>query len=214
MGRIFLLFGVLCIALPAQAAEEARIVEMHSVPAGPADDATYTMNVNLYFFRGSRWQPDDVAQRLPAVATLLAQCGIALARAQMHVIDAPQRFRSYSTRTSRELLRLLAVSRPALFFVDETLNDPPFDAETIGLANAATRPELAQTIWVAHGARDLDVALAHELVHLLSNSGEHSDDPANLMHDESSQDNTRLNAAQCARAAASGEAQRLLVRRR
>ena len=64
---------------------------------------------------------------------------------------------------------------------------------------AETRPELADTVWIAHGARDLPLALAHELVHLLSDSGEHSSAPGNLMLPETSPANVRLSGAQCER---------------
>jgi hypothetical protein len=109
------------------------------------------------------------------------------------------------------LLQDLQVSKPAIFFVDETLNRPAYDAEAIGLANAATRPELANTVWVAHGARDLPLALAHELAHVLSDSGEHSEEPRNLMRAATSPENTRLSDAQCRRLRERGEANGLLA---
>jgi hypothetical protein len=129
------------------------------------------------------------------------------------VVEAPQRFRFYSTPVSRALMRMLTPQRPAIFFVEDTRNRAAFDAEAIGRANSATRPELADTVWVAHGARDLVLALAHELVHVLSDSGEHSADPGNLMRDETSPQNVKLTAGQCERLRARGEANGLLERR-
>lgn len=202
------------VVLPTGAAEDVRVSETRIGPAGPGDDASYQLRLNLHLFRGSRWQPDDVVHVLPAVSALLAQCGIGIVHAEVKTVDAPRRFHFYSTPVSRELLRTLAVSKPAVFFVDETLNRPAYDAETIGLANAVSRPELAHTIWVAYGARDLPLALAHELMHLLANSGEHSADAGNLLREETSQDNTALTAEQCALARMNGEAQGLLVQRR
>ncbi len=196
--------------LPASAAGDIRVSETLGVPARPAADGEDSLHLHLYVFRGSRWHPDEVARALPAASALLAQCGIAITPAELHVVDAPRRFRFYSTPVSRELLRVMAVSKPAVFFVDETLNRPAYDAETIGLANAGSRPELAHTIWVAYGARDLPLALAHELVHLLANSGEHSAHPGNLMREETSPRNTALTTAQCAEARANGNAQGLL----
>ena len=98
---------------------------------------------------------------------------------------------------SRDLLGRINVRKPAVFFVDDTHQQPPFDAEAIGRANARSRPELVDTIWVVHGARDLPQTLAHELVHVLSDSGAHSETAGNLMREETGSHDTRLTAAQC-----------------
>jgi hypothetical protein len=95
--------------------------------------------------------------------------------------------------------------------VQETRSDPAFDAEAIGVSNAQRRPELANTVWVAYGARDLAHAIAHELVHVLSDSGEHSDALGNLMRDETSPENAALTAEQCARMRSRGAANGLLT---
>lgn len=135
-------------------------------------------------------------------ARLLTQCGVQLARAELHVLEASRAFHFYSTPVSRELLRRISASKPAVFFVEDTRNRPAYDAEAIGRTNAATRPELADTAWVAYGVRDLPQGLAHELVHVLSDSGEHSEEPQNLMRTQTSPRHTRL-SAQC-RSLASG----------
>jgi len=70
---------------------------------------------------------------------------------------------------------------------------------------------IANTVWIAHGARDLPFALAHELAHLLSDSGEHSAEPRNLMRAGTSPENTRLTDAQCRRLRERGEANGLLA---
>ena len=101
--------------------------------------------------------------------------------------------------------------RPAIYFVEDTLNRPAFDAEAIGRANSGNRPELADTIWVAAGTRDLHVALAHELFHVLEDSGAHSDEPNNLMRPETTPENTRLTDSQCAQMRATAERNGLLT---
>ena len=80
------------------------------------------------------------------------------------------------------------------------------------MENAAARRELANTMWLAYGARDLPLVLAHELVHVLSDSGEHSDEPGNLMRAETSLQNTHLSDAQCERMRSRGETNGLLTR--
>ncbi len=203
------------VAISAPAAGALRVVETIAVPLVPPapPDASHDLRLSLVMFQGTRWKSGEIVPAVQQAARLLAQCGIALAGAELRIFEAPREFHFYSTPVSRRLLRDMEVAKPALFFVEDTRNRPAFDAEAIGLANAAARPELANTVWVAYGARDLAHALAHELVHVLSNSGEHGDEPGNLMRPETSPRNTRLSEAQCARMHSRGEAHGLLTPR-
>lgn len=196
-------------------AQTVSVVEILPVAAAgrAASHASHTLTIFAYTFRGSAWRSAEITEALARAADLLVQCGVALAAGELRVIDAPQRFHFYSTAVSREFLREFESARPAIFFVQDTHNTPAFDAEAIGIANAAGRRELANTIWVAHGARDLPQAIAHELVHVLSDSGAHSDEPGNLMRAETSPANQRLSDAQCARLRERGEENGLLSRR-
>jgi hypothetical protein len=208
------LVALLVGTLPAFGVDEIRIVETRNIPVERAPtEATHELRLSLYAFRGTRWSSQEILVALPEGAGLLGQCGVALSRAELHVVEAPSRFRYYHTPVSHELLRQLRVSRPALFFVDDTLNNPAFDAEAIGRENAVTQPELADTVWIAHDARDLPQTIAHELVHVLSNDGAHSNEPGNLMRATTSRRNTRLTEAQCARLRSRGEANGLLAAR-
>ena len=208
MTRVLLLVigGIAC---SAQAQEDVRVIESRTLPAVRDHAASHALRLAVYAFRGGRWSPQEITSAAGAAGRLLAQCGVALST-ELHVVQAPRRFHAYSTPVSRELLRRLRVRRPAVFFVDDTHNDPPFDAEAIGRANAASRPELADTVWVAHGARDLPQVLAHELVHVLSDSGEHNDAPGNLMRADTTPGSTRLTPTQCERMRARGTANGLL----
>jgi hypothetical protein len=179
----------------------------------PIPDATHELRLSAYAFHGTRWEAATIEQALVASARLLAPCAVALVRAELRLIDAPRRFHYYYTPDSRRLMRAIDAPRPALFFVEDTKNDPAFDAEAIGVANAKTRPELANTVWIAYGARDLPLAIAHELVHLLSDSGEHSDEPGNLMRTRTAPGSDQLTPAQCERLRLRGEANGLLKSR-
>ena len=192
-----------------RSAEQALASPERARPA----PVSHELKLHLYTFNGTRWSPETIRDAVHASGRLLAQCGIVLNGVEVRSLDTERRFHFYSTPVSRLLLSQLDVPRPAIFFVDDTLNRPAFDAEAIGLANAQSRPELANTIWVAYGARDLPYALAHELVHVLSDSGEHSTESSNLMRAETSARNTALTAAQCERVRARGTANRLLTPR-
>ena len=181
------------------------------LPAVP--EATHELRLTAHSFRGARWANAVIETALIDSARLLSQCNVAVVHAELRIVTAPRRFHYYYTPDSRSLLRAIDAPRPALFFVEDTKNDPAFDAEAIGLANAKSRPELANTIWIAYGARDLAYAIAHELVHLLSNSGAHNHDTGNLMRTETAPGNNTLSAAQCERLRSRGEANGLLKRR-
>lgn len=212
----WLLALLLGTGAPAFAADEIRITETRSIPLGDPQvvhDASHELRLVLHVFRGTRWSHEEIASAVRESAGLLGQCRVALTHAGLRVVEAPRRFHFYATPVSRELLRRMPVAKPALFFVEDTLNRPAFDAEAIGRANSALRPELADTVWIAYGARDLPQALTHELVHVLSDSGDHSDEPENLMRAATSPRNTRLTPAQCERLRSRGEANGLLTAR-
>lgn len=201
-------------ALPAFGEDEIRVVETHNIPVertAPSNDVSHELRLYLYSFRGTRWSREQIVEAALEGSELLEQCGVALSRAELRVLETPPRFRYYHTPVSRELLRRIRVSRPAVFFVDDTRNNPAFDAEAIGRGNARTQPELTDTIWIAYEARDLPHTFVHEVVHVLSNDGSHSNEPANLMRATTSWRNTRLTEAQCARLRSRGEMSGLLT---
>jgi hypothetical protein len=172
-----------------------------------------SLRLTLVFFEGGSWREDDAVAAASQASRILAQCGISPGRLDVNRIDVEARFRIFHTQTSRELARSLQLATPAVYFVDDTRQKPAFDAEAIGRGNSRTRPELADTVWITRTARDPGIALAHELAHVLMDSGEHSQDPGNLMRDETAPENTRLSAAQCARLRNTATANGLLAPR-
>lgn len=207
---------LLAVSTAAWAAEPVRVIETRTLPLdefpAPAN-ASHDLRLSLYLFKGTRWLTADVVAAVYDALPMLAQCGVAVAGVELKILDAPLKFRLFSTPIARELMREIAVTKPALFFVDDTYSEPAYDAEAIGLSNAKSRPEIANTIWFAYGARDLPFALAHELVHVLSDNGDHSDAPDNLMSPETTPANTRLTSAQCSRLRTVAELNGLLARR-
>jgi hypothetical protein len=124
---------------------------------------------------------------------------VALARAELMLIAAPARYRDFHTPDSRELARTLQLPKPTIYFVADTRQQPAFEAEAIGRGNSGTRPELRDTVWVTRSARDIEIVVAHELAHVLMDSGAHSEEPENLMREDTTLGNRRLSAAQCMR---------------
>ncbi len=211
-----LAYWLLLASTVAAGADAVRVIESRSVPAEqlPAiNSASHDLKLSLYAFTGTRWLPADIITAVAEALPLIAQCDVAIASAELRILEAQRRFHFFSTPVSRELMREFTVQKPALIFVDDTYSDPAYDAEAIGLSNAKERPELSNTIWLAYGARDLPLAIAHELVHVLSDNGEHSDAPDNLMRPGTAPSQTRLTGAQCNRLRVVAEANGLITRR-
>ena len=148
---------------------------------------------------GTGWIRDKAEAVLREASTILAQCDIGITSVEWLRVSVPPRYLDFSTPTARELAVAAPVRRPAIYLVRNTLNRPAFQAEAIGRGNSRTRPELVDTVWITLRTRDPGIALAHELAHVLMNSGEHSDEPDNLMRDEASGANTKLSVTQCTR---------------
>jgi hypothetical protein len=175
-----------------QTLSAAQVYRTGSALRNPAHKLTLTL---VYFTGG--WPRNAVVRAAGSAAKLLEQCGVGLRQVELVRVDAPQRYHYFDTPASRELARTLQLSKPTVYFVTDTRQQPGFDAEAIGRGNSATRPELVDSVWVTRGTRDVGIAIAHELVHVLANSGDHVDVADNLMRDETSTDNIELTPAQC-----------------
>jgi len=192
-----LLLALAC--LPALAQESITAMERHEFSVERQADASHRLDLTLAYLEGSAWTPEAVQAAAIEAGRILGQCGIAIEKAELVRIAAPERYRDFFTPLSRQLARALPLGKPTVYFVAGTRQRPAFDAEAIGRGNSRTRPELADTVWVTRGTRDLAIAVAHELAHVLMDSGEHSDEPGNLMREETAPGGTRLSSAQCTR---------------
>jgi hypothetical protein len=207
-----MLVMLLLVALPAAAQGSPNIVERSEVQvARSARVATHRLRLTLAVLKDGGWSREAIVAAAAQSAEILGQCGIAVEPLELVLIDAEDRFRDFYTPVSRELARELDLAKPTVYFVSGTRQRPAFEAEAIGRSNSRSRPELVDTVWVIRGARDLGIVLAHELAHVLMDSGEHSEQPGNLMRANTSPRNTRLSEAQCARLRDVGVGNGLLV---
>ena len=159
---------------------------------------THALTLSLAYFPAAGWSAAAAIDAVRTAAAILGQCGIVISALELYQLAGADRYQYYYTPVARELVQLVPLARPAVYFVADTLQRPAFDAEAIGRSNSKTRPELADTVWVTRATRDLGIALAHELAHVLMDSGDHVEEPGNLMRADTSPENMRLNAAQCA----------------
>ena len=209
MVLVLLLAGLPALA---QDTRPISILEQHEllVEHGTASPSHH-LTLTLAYLEGGGWEPEAIRSAVLQSARILAQCGVALTKVEMVRIDAPVRFRDYYTPLSRELARALPLARPTVYFVADTRQRPAFEAEAIGRGNSRTRPELMDTVWITRSARDLGIVLVHELSHVLMDSGEHSEEPGNLMREDTTRENTRLSDAQCARLRDTGSVNGLIA---
>lgn len=196
--------ALLGAAADARAPEEIEVTDRRTLagaslyprePARPA--ATRRFTLTLVYFAGGRWAPEAVTAAAARAVEILAQCGVRAERAELVRVDAPRRYHYLDTPVSRALARALQLPKPTVYFVTDTRHRPAFDAEAVGRANSRTRPEMADTVWVAHAARDPGITLAHELIHVLADSGDHTERAGNLMRERTTPGNTDLTRAQC-----------------
>lgn len=209
--RIALILLIASLPALAQVPAKISVLERREIAfeAAPGQQAR-ELRLTLVYLEKGGWTPEAVIAVAGESARVLAQCGVALKTAELLRVAAPLQFHDFQTPVSRELAAALALAKPTLYFVSGTRERPAFDAEAIGRGNSRTRPELRDTVWVTRGTRDPGIAVAHELAHVLMDSGEHSDTPGNLMRDETAAENTKLSDAQCARLRDSGTANGLL----
>jgi hypothetical protein len=177
---------------------------------GALEGATHRLRLAVVILEGGGWTRQRAVVSLMEAATILAQCGVALDRVELFVLEVPASHMDFSTPVARELASAYPVSRPAVYLVRDTRARPAFDAEAVGRGNSRTRPEIADTVWITAATRDPGIVFAHELAHVLMDSGEHSGEERNLMRDETTPRNKALSAAQCTRLRDTGTANGLL----
>jgi len=202
-----------CAAMPREVVESSRVVwtreELEKLAGGP-DPAqtsfTHELRPTLVILEGAGWQVDAIQVATAKASRILAQCGVTIPEVTVRVVEGPDRAKIFRNDWSTELVSDLAPRKPAVFFVKDTLQDMPFEAEAIGRSNSRKRRQLADTVWMTSTAQDIDIGLAHELYHAVADSGQHDTDPMNLMHERTSGTNTTLRASQCLRLIRVGEA--------
>ena len=86
---------LLVVGTAALAAEPVRVVETLAVPKEQlpvARGASHDLQLSLYTFQGTRWVPHEILAAVLDSVRALAQCGVALAGAELRLLAAPRRF--------------------------------------------------------------------------------------------------------------------------
>ncbi|MDH3286647.1 MAG: S8 family serine peptidase [Betaproteobacteria bacterium] len=163
------------------------------------DGVRAALEASLVMLQGTRWSTALLESAARDAAGIFAQCGVMFRGFEVFELRTPRRYLYFNDAHAAALVRGLDIPRPAVFFVRDTLQRIAFDAEAIGRSSGRRRPELVDTVWMTEATSHPGIALAHELYHVLADSGAHSDDAANLMYSRTSGDNKQLDEAQCMR---------------
>ena len=159
------------------------------------------------------WSKAAVERAVNEAYRILAQCDIGAGRVRVFDIDGDDYLRDLATGTARTLLEAAQAARPAVVLARDTRMQEAYLGEAFGLGNTRRRPWLTHSVWLMRGVDDAAIALAHELYHVLANSGEHVNDRFNLMQAYTRPDGTELTPAQCALAQQAGVRNGLLAPR-
>lgn len=149
-----------------------------------------------------RWQMTQLKGLLKEAEGILGQCSIAFAPASLQKVQSPDYLRDLETGAARTLMDAVRESgaerKLTIVFARDTLMNPAFDAEAFGRGNTRQRAWLTDSVWLTLALEDRAIALAHELFHVLVNSGQHSDVEGSLMLARTTGSNTHLSEEDCA----------------
>lgn len=197
---------------PLAQAGEVNLLQREELTLPAADGAAYWLEPDIVLLHGSGWKREALLDMLRTVARVYRQCDIGLRRARLLRVSVADRLLDFDAATARTLLSAVQPRRPTVILVRDTLREPAYEGEAFGLANVRVQEWLRNTVWLVQDLQDGGIALAHELFHVLSNSGDHVETAANLMRSRTDGKATRLTAEQCARARETALRQQLLQR--
>lgn len=151
-----------------------------------------------------RWHTSDVQQVLNDAAQILVQCDIAFDISAVDRVSAPGYLRDLETGAAKTLMDAVRQSgqnrKLTVVMARDTRMNIEFDAEAFGQGNTRNRPWMTHSVWLTLALEDRAIALAHELFHVLVNSGDHSTTAGSLMLARTTGNNTRLTKSECATA--------------
>ncbi len=144
-----------------------------------------------------KWVSSNITHALQEASGIFSQCDINIAVDQWLSVQAPDYLQDLSTGNAMTLARKVPTDNVTVVFAKDTIMQTPFDAEAFGEGNTANRPWMRNSLWISSVTRDTGIALAHELFHIITNNGNHTDITGNLMRESTEPDNTLLSARQC-----------------
>jgi hypothetical protein len=191
-----------CRARPVEPRRRGVLVlepaEYAAAPAG-TPPVRVLVPLQVYLPRGSVRTLDEVTAALAAANDVFGQCGVALGAVSVHLVDLPSRLHYFTYAHARELVQALRPGALSVWLMRDTLERMAFDAQAVGRSNGRRHPSLVGSVWITRHLADLGTGLAHELYHVLADTGQHVPEVDNLMHERSAPGPRRLTGPQCER---------------
>ncbi len=158
------------------------------------------VNLNLVAL-DENWTTKKINSALTELNSIYAQCKFSIDAARLIRVRGASYISNLSPGNAltlhRHLHDKLISDAATIFFATDTDMQTKFDAEAFGRANTGNRPWMRDSVWVSSVTPDTGIAVAHELFHVLTNSGQHSRQGKNLMQARTSPKNIELSAEQC-----------------
>ena len=150
------------------------------------------------------WSDDRIRNTIGMANSIYEQCNLELDVKALLRVKNSGHLANLSPGSALQLYRRLDSKlhpeSATVYLATDTDMQVKFDAEAFGLANTKNRPWMKNSLWISVTTKDTGHALAHELYHVLANSGRHTDEPGNLMRDRTALDNVTLTQEQCQQA--------------
>ncbi len=192
--------------IPDPLADQATVEVAQRYTHEPlAAEPEYVIKLDVQVL-SARWSRSDITSTLDDALGILAQCDIGSPQITIAELNASEWLTDLATGAAHTVLSATRETDTeiAVVFADDTRMQEAYDAEAFGLGNTANRPWLRNSVWLTHATIDRDIALAHELFHVITNSGAHIDLRGNLMQPRTSRGQTALDADQCTAAVERG----------
>jgi len=158
----------------------------------------------------TRWRIQRVTRMLKGVFEIMAECRIDPGQISVKTLRGPNYTKHLSVGSAFTVLGPNPKMIATVVLADNTHMLEAYEAEAFGLGNTRTRPWLRNTVWLTQSVQHEELALAHELYHVVANDGQHQSTPNNLMQAQTTLNNVELNDNQCARLLEIGHQNRLL----
>lgn len=154
------------------------------------------LNINIILLEKSGWTLTRTRDAIAQAQEIYRQCNIGLSFTLYHY-KVPDYMLDFHSLSAKTLIDMAGHDGLNVFMVRDTRRLEAFGGEAFGKRNTRRMPWLENTSWLISGQRDNGIILAHEIFHILTDSGAHTKQPGNLMNANTHPDNIHLSSDQC-----------------
>lgn len=191
--------------------EIAADIKIEAISKDTADKHVLPLTV---WALGDSWPSDVIRAAIEQASEVLEQCDISIPTLTVQRVSGADHLMDLSLSSAHTLfarVRPRGHNHPAaIVFARDTAMLQAFDGEAFGRGNTRSRPWMRDSVWLTSQISDAGIGLAHELYHVLANSGAHNQIKNNLMQPYTQPGATELTAKQCQSAIHSAIALKLI----